>query len=170
MKRILAIASLLCSTSILNADFVRLDKEEGMQYATLTVPTGDVLEYTFSHMRSTGSPSFSLEVDYDGNTFIYPDDGIDLLRRELVIVGPATIRYGGATAQYGYAVFEQLQTAEDNFTPMNSVVIPESPAGNVAIILESSTDAVTWNAANPGIYGSDTEARFFRVRAERVSE
>ena len=170
MKQCITIACLLLCTSTLLAEYIRLNKADGVQYATLTVPEGNVLEFTFSHMRDTGSPDFSLEVEYDGNTFIYPDHGIDLLRRELVIVGPATIRYGGATAQYGYAIFEEIQTVEDTFVPMNSVVIPENPAGNVAIILESSIDGITWNAANPGIYGSENEARFFRVRAERVSE
>ena len=46
-----------------------------------------------------------------------------------------------------------------------SVVIPADAAGPVTIALESSTDLVTWTAANPGTYGSSTAKRFFRVRA-----
>jgi hypothetical protein len=49
--------------------------------------------------------------------------------------------------------------------PSNTVVIPEDVAGPVSIILESSTDLVTWTAANPGMYGSSTAKRFFRLRA-----
>lgn len=39
----------------------------------------------------------------------------------------------------------------------------------VFIVLESSIDLVTWNAASPGTYGTQTDKRFFRVRAQRVS-
>jgi hypothetical protein len=55
-----------------------------------------------------------------------------------------------------------------SMTPAASVVIPSEPAGNTEIILESSTDMVTWTAAQPGIYGSSSTKRFFRVRAQRV--
>jgi hypothetical protein len=49
--------------------------------------------------------------------------------------------------------------------PSNSVVIPSNATGSVAIILESSSDFVTWTAANPGTYAPTTQNRFFRVRA-----
>ena len=35
--------------------------------------------------------------------------------------------------------------------------------------MESSTDMVTWTEALPGTYGTDTEKRFFRLRAVRVA-
>lgn len=47
----------------------------------------------------------------------------------------------------------------------SAVVIPEDAAGPVTIVMESSTDLVTWVAANPGTYGASTPRRFFRVRA-----
>jgi hypothetical protein len=52
-------------------------------------------------------------------------------------------------------------------TPSNAVVIPADSDGPVEIILESSTDLITWTAALPGSYASTTEKRFFRVRALR---
>ncbi len=48
-----------------------------------------------------------------------------------------------------------------------SVVIPEDAGGPVQVALESSTDLINWNAANPGTYGTSTTRRFFRVRAIR---
>jgi hypothetical protein len=51
--------------------------------------------------------------------------------------------------------------------PSTAVVIPADQAGPVQIILESSTDLITWTAALPGSYGTSTEKRFFRVRAVR---
>ena len=50
--------------------------------------------------------------------------------------------------------------------------LPEEPAdggGDVEIIMESSTDMVTWTEALPGTYGTDTAKRFFRLRAVRVT-
>lgn len=49
--------------------------------------------------------------------------------------------------------------------PTSAVVIPTDATGPVKIILESSTDLVTWTEANPGSYGASTSKRFFRVRA-----
>lgn len=50
-------------------------------------------------------------------------------------------------------------------TPSTAVVIPTDASGPVQIILESSTDLISWNAASPGSYGASTANRFFRVRA-----
>lgn len=49
----------------------------------------------------------------------------------------------------------------------NTVVIPDDGGGPVQIILESSTDLITWTAANPGTYGTTSQKRFFRLRAVR---
>lgn len=57
-------------------------------------------------------------------------------------------------------------TTVSNYVPADAIVIPASAAGNVQIILESSTDLLNWTAASPGTYGaSSTTNRFFRVRA-----
>lgn len=49
----------------------------------------------------------------------------------------------------------------------STVVIPDDGGGPVQIILESSTDLITWTAANPGTYGTTSQKRFFRLRAVR---
>lgn len=51
--------------------------------------------------------------------------------------------------------------------PLNAVVIPENTSGTFVVILESSTDMITWLPAVPGQYGSDTSRRFFRTRIAR---
>jgi hypothetical protein len=51
--------------------------------------------------------------------------------------------------------------------PLNAVVIPENTSGTFVVILESSTDMITWLPAVPGQYGSDTARRFFRTRIAR---
>ena len=90
----------------------------------------------------------------------------------LTVAGPATIRakaVGGGSASYaGISAFVTVSIARANSTPstapLNTVVIPESAAGIFSVVLESSTDLITWTAANPGSYGGGTAKRFFRVR------
>lgn len=48
--------------------------------------------------------------------------------------------------------------------PINAVVIPENETGDFQVVLESSTDMVTWSTATAGTYTSSTTRRFFRVR------
>jgi hypothetical protein len=73
----------------------------------------------------------------------------------------------------GYTLYANFQittppvaTVVSNYVPADAIVIPASAAGNVQIILESSSDLVNWTAANPGTYGASAGTnRFFRVRA-----
>ncbi len=95
------------------------------------------------------------------------------LNAPIPLVGPATISIPNGGGILGLKVVStELSSSSGGGSqqategvPSNSVVIPENSAGPVEIILESSTDLITWTAANPGTYGSSTEKRFFRVRA-----
>jgi hypothetical protein len=86
-----------------------------------------------------------------------------------ILVGPATITLTN-TANAGISICT-IQTSPAistlSFSPSTAVVIPNDNGGPVTIILESSTDLVTWTAALPGTYGTTTSNRFFRVRAQR---
>lgn len=89
--------------------------------------------------------------------------------------GPAKIEFYMPYPQVGPdGTYTALLTFEINPTgtdlpivPSNAVVIPADSAGPVTILLESSADLVTWNAAVPGTYGTSTTNRFFRVRGIR---
>ena len=71
----------------------------------------------------------------------------------------------------GSAVFftVKIETPNTNTvqTALGTVVIPADAGGPVTVILESSTDMITWTAATPGTYGTSTTKRFFRLRATR---
>ncbi len=82
-----------------------------------------------------------------------------------VVVGPAAITF--SPAAQGVLCTFQITRAGDGFTPSNAVVVPDDGGAPVQIILESSTDLVTWTAALPGSYGTSTQKRFFRLRATR---
>ena len=48
----------------------------------------------------------------------------------------------------------------------SSVVVPSNANGDVDVLLEQSTDMITWTQCLPGTYNASTQKRFFRVRAE----
>ena len=54
-------------------------------------------------------------------------------------------------------------------TPTNSIVLPESSTGQFQLILESSTDLITWTAIQPGIINAPTSFRFFRSRLVKLN-
>lgn len=89
-----------------------------------------------------------------------------------VPAGTGVRAYAGNSA--GDAAFCAVETRAietgSSYLPQNTVVIPTDAAGDVQIILESSTDLVNWTPASPGTYGSSASQRFFRVRAEVIAD
>jgi len=79
--------------------------------------------------------------------------------------GPGVLNYYSSyvLALVTYRLVDNVSTTTT--IPTSAVVIPTDATGPVNVILESSTDLVTWTAANPGTYGASTTKRFFRVRA-----
>jgi hypothetical protein len=90
-----------------------------------------------------------------------------------VIAGPATLRARAGGYSPGQISFFTASITRAGSTPsqvpMGAVVIPENPSGNYSVIMESSSDMITWTAANPGTYGGTEQKRFFRLRAEQTA-
>jgi hypothetical protein len=135
---------------------------------SLTVKSGQLAKIVCANLSYSGQISIAI----DANSFDYP--WFDYTAGKQVgtlgapsVAGPATITLVGA---YGVPVFctVELISPSEPLTPSSSVVIPSDSGGPVKIILESSTDLVTWTPALPGTYGNSTDKRFFRVRAERT--
>ena len=84
----------------------------------------------------------------------------------LKVAGPGTLRLTSTHADTKTAVTFGITRANaiPSVTPSNAVVIPNDAAGTYQVILESSTDLITWTAANPGSYSGTTQQRFFRTR------
>jgi len=85
-----------------------------------------------------------------------------------IILGPATIRLGtDGFSEQAFLVYREYDNVPSSslLGPSNTVVIPSNAAGNVDIILETSTDLVNWSAALPGIYIPTGTGQFFRVKA-----
>lgn len=91
----------------------------------------------------------------------------------LPLVGPATIAVadmaGSNSPVLGIRVVSTVQSSTTVATaggvPSTAVVVPSDAAGSVQVVMESSTDLITWTGASPGSYGSSTSKRFFRLRA-----
>lgn len=80
------------------------------------------------------------------------------------IAGPFNLTIGSGIGDKVVLTYEIISTTPSTQIA-NTVVIPEDSSGPVQIVLEQSTDLITWTAANPGTYGATTQKRFFRLRA-----
>jgi hypothetical protein len=157
------------------------------QSATITLAAGDVAELVFAPIpeeRDYGSAYLRL-VEYvtAGQTFTwqtivtpsgwstaesYAYGGMPKIQ-PVKVTGPGTVRLISPTATTRTAVTFSITRANavPAITPANAAVIPSDAAGNFQVILESSTDLITWTAALPGTYSGTTQQRFFRTRIVR---
>jgi hypothetical protein len=102
------------------------------------------------------------------------------------IYGPCTLYFDSihegnslstSNPNYGYSLLafyslEKEKVAESlasnasvNSVSASSVVVPANAVGDVDVLLEQSTDMITWTQCLPGTYNASTQKRFFRVRA-----
>ena len=88
------------------------------------------------------------------------------------VAGPARIRAKVSALNSPYSGIVTVNVVRANavptITPQNAAVIPADATGSFSVILESSTDLITWTAATPGTYSGTTEKRFFRTRIVRL--
>jgi len=140
------VVSLFFSTA-LNASAQEIQSHYIMRLTPLSIPSGKICE-----VLSVFGTVFSDAV------------GFNLVAANVPYLIP-----GGSslTSTMDGSVIYRLKDniATTTTIPTSSVVIPTDATGPVKIILESSTDLVTWTEANPGSYGASTSKRFFRVRA-----
>lgn len=83
-----------------------------------------------------------------------------------VVAGPLTVSVvvrSNVALVCSYRLNTNGQVATQNVASQ-TVVIPQNAAAPADIILESSTDLITWTAAVAGSYSPATSNRFFRVR------
>jgi hypothetical protein len=95
------------------------------------------------------------------------------------IRGPLTIEYGLLVSlgsgvipfpvTEAVFIFDIQETSSSQATSASissaSVVVPSNAVGDVDVLLEQSTDMITWTQCLPGTYNASTQKRFFRVRA-----
>jgi hypothetical protein len=131
---------------------------------SIVVPAYHLVE--FGSIRSGNQIGQSVTLDFGNGAATTTTTGA-FPEAESRYVGPLTITIAvnGQASAFHAVPFRITNSTAVSTTPSNAVVIPTNTAGNVQIILESSTDLVNWTAANPGSYSSSGSNRFFRVRA-----
>lgn len=140
----------------------------GTRQQDITIPAGQVFKL-LSWGPSASGPT-SLKVDGILVPIAYAPSSTNpappVFSPNLVIAGPRTISLevqSNLSLVCSYILIPNTDVPVQS-VPSTSVVIPADVSGPVQVILESSTDLITWTAANPGSYGSSTVKRFFRVR------
>lgn len=143
--------------------------------ATLTLAAGESAEVV-TYLPGITLISSRLKVTAAEKEFLVPlytasqasVVGFPSASQKLIVAGPATIvlTTGGPGYPSGYCMTTMAVTraATPSTTPSNAAVIPEDAIGQYQVLLESSTDMVTWTPANPGTYSGNVEKRFFRTR------
>lgn len=133
--------------------------------AALTLAAGESAKVKYSKASDDSSHPL-LEISTGGIVIPPAMPSYNLLPE---VAGPATVRlvpYSAAPILAdGYLItLEVTRPASPSVTPSNAAVIPVDANGTFTVILESSTDLITWTAANPGDYSGNTVKRFFRTR------
>lgn len=137
----------------------------------ITVPAGQVMQvFSFCHQSGVNVSYLQFNDGFLSSRQLVSkghDDPSAYDPKQIFFVGPGTVSivgtYPNSAARLTYKISDN--SAAPPSLPSNAVVIPADVSGTVNIILESSTDLVTWTAALPGSYGNSTTKRFFRVRA-----
>jgi hypothetical protein len=161
---------LCCQVEVRPSTFTNLVASGNGQTASLTVNTGELAKVVTANLYGPGRVSILLGTNrFDYTYFLYNQTVINGTQGAPAVAGPATITLTCQNSG-GVPVFctIELVSPSEPFTPSNAVVIPADSGGPVNIVLESSTDLITWTPALPGTYGTSTEKRFFRVRGERA--
>jgi hypothetical protein len=162
-------------TGILNAALQAVSVSN--ETVRIEVPAGSLFKLEACHSDGSGKasvvngnrscPVFATEFKV---AFIPGPCAVDLC-------GAPVVKYAGSAypinetngVEYVYTsgcalfVYELLDNPPSP-QPSTGVVIPSDGAGPVRVILESSSDLVTWSEALPGTYGRTETKRFFRLR------
>jgi len=176
------IKSLALSLALLTPSQLLADEYKTLvQGKSFSVPSGKTAMIIFHggdpndfwiNFQPEGSSQVRLALDHTG-VVDAASSGVISSQSPLPLVGPSTISIpltpGANSKVLGLKIVDTIFSSKPapapSLLPSNAVVIPADAAGPVQIILESSTDLVTWTAITPGTYAAETTERFFRVRA-----
>ncbi len=181
MKTILSIVSaILASTPLLRAQTVQtvafpLSNSSEYRRQDINVPTGQVFKLLTWAAAAMGStiPSGIKVDDASVNLSSFVKDNYGgltpiptVLSPNFVVAGPRTVSFGVNPDQSLVCsyILETNGTVATQNAASQVVVIPQNGSAPADVILESSTDLVSWTAAAPGSYPTSTANRFFRVR------
>jgi hypothetical protein len=110
-----------------------------------------------------------LEVTINGEVFAFEmvtqSSVTGSVAPSMAFAGPVEVRLtnGGPNPNQSFAT---LAIHRVN-SPTTPAAVPAEPGQNFAVVMESSSDLITWTPAAPGTYSGTDPKRFFRVRIDR---
>jgi hypothetical protein len=176
------------STNISNGNLIRTNYSVSFSGVTnnLTLPAGKQLNILSinTYPQSTNAAPFFIR----GILPNKPNNSLmDIRSWNGSIYGPMEIQYGidafskwvgqsdpDPTSWPSTTVFFRYEIKNDTAQEAvisspnissTSIVVPSNAVGDVDVLLEQSTDMITWTQCLPGTYNASTQKRFFRVRA-----
>jgi len=135
----------------------------------ISVPVGQVFELLTWAASYNGPTELQVDGISVGITVANPANSANtppVLSPSFVVAGPRTVSVvvpNNASLVCSYRLKTNGEVATQNVATQ-VVVIPQNATAPADIILESSTDLITWTAALPGSYSPAGSNRFFRVR------
>lgn len=166
---IFAIAVLAC-TSVCSGRVVTLTVQNynGVDEPMKEMTIEDVELAEVLTLRCNTPIAATLSVFKDGKAIdISASSGTAALPfQPIFVAGPAKIRLRADQSQA--AGFCTIRVTPEAFPPDRSVLVAPG-AGGAVIALECSTNLVNWTAATNGVYTNLPVAKFFRIRADRIS-
>lgn len=79
----------------------------------------------------------------------------------MAFAGPAEVRLRSSGISFATLAIHRVNS------PSTPAAVPAEPGQNFAVVMESSSDLITWSPAAPGTYSGTDPKRFFRVRIDR---
>ena len=118
--------------------------------------------YTHSDSRTPSSAII-------GQTFYGPCTITFEASHSISVSGASGMNDFNLVAFYSFERLKKTDFSESSLglsgVPLAAVVVPSNATGDVDVLLEQSTDMITWTQCLPGTYNASTQKRFFRVRA-----
>lgn len=131
--------------------------------------------------------SFQIHVTYPDASYqksmsLSPSGATMTPEKHLIAVGPCLVHCvarfidysspipAGETYSSMVTLLKELpsySTDSAEVVPSTAVVIPSDAIGPVEIVMESSSDMISWTSTLPGTYGASHTNRFFRLRSVR---
>lgn len=177
MKKILTLLALLTCSIAVHAKTVTLgintqpavgDTCTAAQTAVATNETAQITSaYGFSPTLSSSSLLIIKDAITNGITLAQGSAGA-FTPPVITVAGPALIQLKapppGGTATW----FVTVRIEPESFPADKTLIIPQgTPGANV--VMEQSTDLITWSPSQPGLYtNTATSHLFFRIRADRL--
>ena len=146
---------------------------------TLTANTNDVAELRIGPYEVAELVSYPAVMNSDGGSLVVVKDGKTIPYRlpfwpgaqtaidTLIVAGPATIQFRMSGAPNTRAGLCTFRVSPEAVPPDRTILVPPG-TNQTQITLECSTNLVHWFSATNGIYGPLPEAKFFRIKAERL--